>query len=65
MKAAQNLHRLSHRFGSEKAGTKNAFSQARDFAVFVDGTKASAGEARNLQPDGIGTNINRGKRWHE
>ena len=27
VKAAQNLHRLSHRLGSEKAGTKNAFAQ--------------------------------------
>ncbi len=65
MKAAQDLDGFSHRFGSEKAGTKDAFSQTRDFAVFVDGTKTSAREARDLQPNGIGTDINRGKGWHE
>ena len=65
MKAPQDLHRLGHRFGSEKAGTKHAFAQARNLAVFVDGTKAATREPRDLQPDRIGTDINRGKGWHE
>ena len=64
MKAPQNLHRFRHRLGGEKAGTKHALAQARNLAVFVDGTKAATCEACDLQPDRIGTDINRGKGWH-
>ncbi len=65
VKAAQDLNRLGHRFGSEKAGAKYSFAQPGNFAVFVDGAKAAAREACDLQPNGVGTDINRGKGWHE
>jgi hypothetical protein len=65
MKAAEDFDGFRHRLGSKKAGAKDALSQTSNFAVFVDRAKMSACEARDLKPNGIGTDINRGKSRHE
>src|SRR5580700_3334103 len=65
MKATEDFDGFRHRLGSKKAGAKDALSQTSNFAVFVDRAKMSACEARDLKPNGIGTDINRGKGRHE
>jgi hypothetical protein len=65
MKPSQYLYRFGDRFGSKKAGTKYAFAQARHFTVFVNGAKPAPCQACDLQANGIGTDINRGKSRHE
>jgi len=64
VKAAQDLDRLGHGLGSEETGSKDAFAEAGDLAIFVDGAKAAAHKASDLQSYGIGTDINRGKGRH-
>jgi hypothetical protein len=48
MESAKNLHGLGDGIGSKKSGTKNAFAQAGDFAVFVESVEATGFEAGNL-----------------
>ena len=43
---------------------KTPSPETRDFAVFVEGTERPGLQASNLQPDGVGTDIDRGKRGH-
>ena len=64
MKAPQHLHGLGHRLRIERAVGEDALAQARDLAVFVQGFQAAATGLRNLQPDRVRADVNRGECWH-
>jgi hypothetical protein len=64
MESTQNLHRLGHRLRRQESRTKNAIPETRDFAVFVEGAEPTGLQASNLKPDGVRTDIDRGKRGH-
>ena len=48
MESPQNFHRLGDGIGSKESGTKNAFAETRDFAVFVEGAEAPGLQASDL-----------------
>ncbi len=65
VKALQHADGECHRLRIERAVSEYALAEARDLAVFVQGVQASADNLSDLQADGVGTNINRGKCGHE
>src|ERR1700687_4312645 len=64
MESAKNLHRFCDGIGSKESRPKNALAQTRDSASVVEGAETAALESCNLEPDGVGADINRSKRGH-
>lgn len=58
MKTPQHLDSLRHGVGRKDAAAKYTFSQPRHLAVFVDSPQPPPSEAGNLQPDGVGSDVN-------
>ena len=65
VKPAQNMHRVCHRFGCQKARAENAVAQARDLAIFVDGLEFAPAEPGDFQTNRIRTNIDGSEDRHE
>src|SRR5689334_14287930 len=64
MKAAQDFERLRHGLRFKIAVAKDAFAQARDFTVLVQGHQPAATKFGDAEPHRVGTDINRGKDRH-
>src|ERR1700686_838506 len=64
MKAPQYAPRFRHRLGRKQSATENAFTQAGDFAVFVDFFQPPGLQARNFQTNGIRSDVDGGKGGH-
>src|SRR5919206_3533616 len=64
MEPPQNFDSLFHSGRRKKTALEHRFAQARDFSVFVDLAQTFPMQGCNLQPNGVGSNINRSKSGH-
>src|ERR1700730_6819895 len=64
MKAPQHAHRFRHRLGRKQSAAEDAFTQARDLAVFVDFFQPPGLQARDFQTNGIRSDVDGGKGRH-
>src|SRR5467141_3057171 len=65
MEAPQHAHRFRHCLGRKKSATEDAFTQASDFAVFVDFFQPPSLQARNFQTNGIRSDVDSGEGGHK
>jgi hypothetical protein len=64
VKASQHLQGVRHGLGIEYAIGKNAFPEARDLALVVEGLQTAANGPGYLEPDRVRTDIHRSEGWH-
>src|ERR1700687_1443131 len=64
MEATQHAHRFRHRLRRKQSSAEDAFTQASDFAVFVDFFQPPRLQARNFQTNGIRSDVDGGKGGH-
>ena len=64
MKSPQHTQRVGHCLRIKYTLGENAFAQACDFAVFVEGFEAAVYHLGYFEPDRVRTDVNRGKCGH-
>src|ERR1700761_4268570 len=57
MESPQHLDGVLHGARIEQTRTEDGLAESRHFAIFVQGFQATAVESGNLEPDGVGSDI--------
>ena len=64
LKAFEGAEGGGHGFRGDEAGLEDAGAEARDLAVLVEGFELMGDDAGNLEPAGVGTDVDGGKGGH-
>jgi hypothetical protein len=65
LKALKRLDGVGHGFRGNKAGLEDTAAEARDFPIFVNASQPVSDYFCDLQPAGVGTDVDCGKRGHD